>query len=391
MPEGAARQRAGDSDAATLAGQIQSSKSGAAAGAGRGEFRQPFAASTVRPGGLKVLSAFAIRGSYSESFTAPTLYELFGPTGAGFTSGQVIQRYDTAGNPLGISTSSVQFRQRNGSNTDLNPSKSDNFTVGVEWSPGGAMQGFSASLDYYSIDEKGIVDVLPASDVLQSVEQFGPNSPFAQYIRLGQSLTGELHFVDGAPITTPGQLTNRPSDEVWLSLLNINLAGIKQDGVDFKLGYTFDTASAGTFSAQLNGIYMLSYEVDNIPGVLPVEDLVGVYHDDYGLFPEWRAFLQLGWTYGAWSVGVNGTLMPGVDDVTSGVPPYGSVDSYNSWDLLAGYDFSQFGPNLKVSLGINNVTNEDPPFIDSESNQSRDINSYDPIGRFYYLTMSYKF
>ena len=52
-----AQRGVGDSVAATLAGQIQSSKSGAAAGAGRGEFRQPPAANSARVGLLKVLSA----------------------------------------------------------------------------------------------------------------------------------------------------------------------------------------------------------------------------------------------------------------------------------------------------------------------------------------------
>jgi iron complex outermembrane receptor protein len=44
----------------------------------------------------------AIRGSYSESFTAPTLYDLFGPVSVGFTSSINITRYNTSGTSLGV-------------------------------------------------------------------------------------------------------------------------------------------------------------------------------------------------------------------------------------------------------------------------------------------------
>jgi iron complex outermembrane recepter protein len=332
---------------------------------------------------------FAVRGSYSESFTAPTLYELFGPTGAGFTSSQQVPRFNADGSPRGVNTSSVQFRQSTRSSTDLDPSTADTFTIGVDWKPSGALEGFEASLDYYSIDEMEIVDTLPSNAVLSHIEQFGAASPFARYVRLGQSVAGELHFDDGAPITAPGQITNRPSDEVWLTLVNINLASIKQDGLDVKLGYAFETGSLGTFSTQVNANYVLSYDQDNVPGLLPVMDLSGKYHVDYGLFPEWSAFLQLGWAFGAWSANINGTFLPSVDDITTATT--GTVDSYNSWDLRLGYDFQNLGPRLKLSVGMNNVFNEDPPTVEGESNQNHDINTYDPIGRLYFADLSYKF
>ncbi|HEY8539288.1 MAG TPA: TonB-dependent receptor [Steroidobacteraceae bacterium] len=334
---------------------------------------------------------FAIRASYSESFTAPTLYELFGPTGAGFTSSQQIDRYDANGNPLGTRTPFVQFRLQSGANADLEPSTSDNISFGLSWAPKGALEGFRAELDYYSIKEKDIIDTLPSNDVIQHVEQFGPASPFAQFVRLGQSVAGELHFETGAPVTSPGQMSNRPSDEVWLTLLNINIAEIEQDGLDLKLSYAFDTGTIGEFSAQLNYNYLLSYDQNLVPGLLPVEDLSGVYHDDYGLFPDWSAYLQLGWRFKGFSAGINATFLPSIDDVTFGDPPF-KVDSYRAFDLRFGYDFDQIGaPGLRLGIGINNVTDEEPPYIESESNQNRDINTYDPIGRFYYAELSYRF
>jgi iron complex outermembrane receptor protein len=334
---------------------------------------------------------FAVRASYSESFTAPTLFELYGPTSAGFTNSQQVARYDSNGNPLGTNTAFVQFRQQTGANANLAPSKSDNFSMGLAWSPRGALEGLTASLDYYSIKEKDIIDTLPSSEVIQHVEQFGTASPFAQFVRLGRSVAGELRFEDGDPVTAPGQMTNRPSDEVWLTLLNINVAKIEQDGLDLKLGYTFDTNSAGTFTTQLNVNYLLSYEQDLVPGLLSPTDLSGAFDDDFGLFPEWGAYLQVGWQFGAFSASIAGTFLPSVDDYSSGAPYY-KVDSYQAFDLRLGYDFEKLlGQKLRLNIGVNNFTDEEPPYIESESNQNRDINTYDPIGRFYFAELSYRF
>jgi hypothetical protein len=133
----------------------------------------------------------------------------------------------------------------------------------------------------------------------------------------------------------------------------------------------------------------------------PPIDLVGVYHDDYGLFPEYRLFLNLGWTLGALSLNLNSTYIPSSDDATFGEPSGDpcrsggctSIDSYNTWDFRVGYDFTDFGilSGMKLAVGVNNFTDEEPPFIESEGNQSRDISSYDPVGTFYYVEASYKF
>jgi len=40
---------------------------------------------------------------------------------------------------------------------------------------------------------------------------------------------------------------------------------------------------------------------------------------------------------------------------------------------------------------VNNLFNKVPPLIRSEGNHSRDISTYDPIGRFIYGSVKYKF
>ncbi len=50
--------------------------------------------------------------------------------------------------------------------------------------------------------------------------------------------------------------------------------------------------------------------------------------------------------------------------------------------------------NLKLSLGVRNLFDKDPPMFIPTSNQFQagyDITMYDPRGRFVYVTASYKF
>jgi len=337
---------------------------------------------------------FAINGSYSESFTAPTLYELFGPIGSGFTSSLQLFRYDENGVPDGTREAPTQYRSQSGSNTELDPSESKNWSVGIDWKPEGAMQGFELSVDYWSIEEEDIVGTLPSSIVLQSVEALGTASPYASYVKFGVSAAGETYFGTGDPVTAPGQITSSIGQNVWLSNSNINLASIEQDGLDLRVAYAYETATMGTFSGSLTSTFLFNYDTLPVP-TEPVIELAGTYHDDYGLFPDYRAFLQFGWTMGAWTAGINGTYLPSGDDATGQEPPYVEFDSYMSWDVRVGYDFTDSGitglSGLKIAGGVNNVTDEEPVFIESEGNQSYDIANYDPIGQFYYVELSYKF
>jgi len=344
---------------------------------------------------------FAVRGGYSESFTAPTLFELFGPTNSGFTSSQNIRRYNTDGSPQIVNGTQVvatnrQYRSRSGSNEFLDPATSKNWTVGMEWKPEGALQGFELSLDWFNMEEEDLIDSVDSAIILQSVEELGAASPYASLVRLGETVSTETYFDNGAPITTPGQITNRASDSVWLSNSLINIAGIDQSGLDFKVGYTYETDTLGTFSGRLSGVWLNEYTYAGAPG-LPLEERAGTFGGATpGVYADWRAFLQLGWTMAGWSVGVNGQFIPEIDDYGFGYSEdmLGTVDSYMAWDVRVGYDFADmpgYASGLRLNAGINNVLDEDPPFIEGEGNQSHDISTYDPVGRFYYMELAYKF
>lgn len=336
---------------------------------------------------------FAVRATYSESFSAPSLYNLFGPVSAGFTPSINITRYDASGNSLGVTTGSRQYRSSSGSNAALVPSQSRNWTAGVVWSPKGALKGLEVSADWFNIDERDLVSSISSSLIVSNVEQLGTASPYASLVRLGQSLSGETYFGTGAAITTPGQMSNRPSDEVWITNKLVNIAGVWQSGADVKVSYKYDTKTWGMLSARLSGVYLDEYVIQSLPTDSPF-DYAGSYSGT-SVYARYRIYTQFGWNFKGWSAGLNNTYIPTLNDVAAGVTPDPEVAAYSTWDARLGYSFSgssnRWLKGMSIGAGVNNALDEDPPFIFSEGNQNHDINAYDPIGRFYYFDLTYKF
>jgi iron complex outermembrane receptor protein len=337
----------------------------------------------------------AFRGSYSESFVAPTLYDLYGPTSVGFTSSINITRYDANGNSLGVTTGNRQYRSQTGSNAKLDPSQSRNWTAGVVWSPK-AIKGFSLSADFFNIDERDLVSSIPTTDIINDVERKGPRSPYAGFVRLATSVAGEPHFTDGAPITAPGQMTSRPSDEVWITNSKLNVAGYWQDGMDLQMSYKYDSRDWGRFNAAVAGTFIRNYVVQTLPSSPAVGYQDGFFArgtESSGVFARYRLNSRLDWTRDNWSASIAHTYVPSIDDLTN--PTAFRVAKYQTFDLQVGHSFANWGhkwlKGLTTSVGVNNVFNKFPPLIPSEGNQSHDINAYDPIGRFVYVQAKYKF
>ncbi|MEY2880320.1 MAG: hypothetical protein RLZZ15_2700, partial [Verrucomicrobiota bacterium] len=111
------------------------------------------------------------------------------------------------------------------------------------------------------------------------------------------------------------------------------------------------------------------------------------------LFPRYRLNNRLDWSMGTWNAGVGHTYVPELTDLTN--TAYFKVASYHKFDFQIGHTFSasssRWLKGLTATVGVNNAFNKFPPLIPSEGNQSHDINSYDPIGRLFYVQARYKF
>jgi len=64
------------------------------------------------------------------------------------------------------------------------------------------------------------------------------------------------------------------------------------------------------------------------------------------------------------------------------------VESAVFHDIEAGYEF---GVGLSLRAAITNVTDEDPPFVENESNANTDATPYPLLGRTYFVELRYAF
>ena len=188
----------------------------------------------------------------------------------------------------------------------------------------------------------------------------------------------------------------RPSDEVWISNANVNVAGYWQDGLDLKADYRRDLQGWGRLHFATAGTFLRNYVVQTLPTSAPVGYQDGFFArgtSSSGVFARYRLNNRVDWTQKSWNIGVAHTYVPSLDDLTNPTPY--RVGRYHSFDLQVSYNFANTGlrmlKGLQTTIGVNNVFNQFPPLIPSEGNQSHDINAYDPIGRFVYVQAKYKF
>jgi iron complex outermembrane receptor protein len=331
----------------------------------------------------------AFRGTYSESFAAPTLFQLFGPGGIGSTSSLQLERFG------GGAAITGQANQRNTGNTALRPSESENFTLGVVWSPK-SLKGFSISLDYFNIKQTDLVSTYTAQVILQDVELRGAASPYAGYVRFGPA-DDLTQFDGGTPVTAPGQIGNRPIDTVYVTDPLVNIAYQKLSGLDLKVDYTWNTDSFGRFDLGLAAGYYDSYRVRQVPEN-PEQETAGWATAYNGTIPEFNTYFNAGWKRGPWGATFGWQHIPSVRDesgVAGDVTADEYVESFNSIDLAVSYTFdtrNKWLRGLGVRVGANNVFNEMPPQAKGTfANGNADIATYGAVGRLLFLEAVYRF
>jgi iron complex outermembrane receptor protein len=333
---------------------------------------------------------FALRGTYSESFAAPNLFQLFGPTGSGSTPSIALTRFG------GGSLITGQGNQQNPANPNLRPTTSDNFTLGFVWSPK-SLKGFSMSVDYFNIDQTDLVGLYGAQLILQDVELNGPASIFANRVRFGPA-DDFSQFTAGTPVTAPGQIGNRPLDNVYLRDPYENISSVRLSGLDLKFSYKWDLASLGLVNLDLAATYFDKYEYEPYPGGGFVET-AGYASTFNGTIPVWQTVLSGNWSRGPWGATFSWQHIPSVDDQNAYDETDTTTDTYvepfDSVDVGVSYTFgakSGWFDGLALRVGANNVFDNQPSVAKGTfSNGNADIATYGAVGRLIFVEARYKF
>ena len=334
-----------------------------------------------------------VRGTYSQVFRVPTVNDIaaspvntsvtFNDPCNGLTSAALAANPNLAKACQGV-VPDTGFVEPNGqitglitSNPNLKPEKGTVFTYGVVFEPH-QIQGLSFEVDIWHYKIENLITVLD------------PNYAIGQCVATGDDTFCNLvtRFTSGA---NSGQI---------LVFLNptFNLGELKTNGVDFGVKYTLPETSFGAFRVGVDVTRTNSYENIPAPGAVP-QEVAGTYDRQFGNYAKWRALATLGWSWHDFDALLTaryiGSLVlknPAASGVDANGNPYPDlkIPSYTYLDLSAGYSFPT---KTRVQAGLRNLTDKQPPILyqNNVTNANTDVQTYDTIGRQWFLSVSQKF
>jgi iron complex outermembrane receptor protein len=313
-----------------------------------------------------------LRASYGTGFRAPELRALFLPP-------QYTLTVNAFNDPIRCPVTNseqdcnAQFRSQGFANPLLQPEKSRQVNAGIVAEP---LKGLSASVDYYWVEVRSVIQLLPAEQIFANYARWAPTHvvrkpPDPQY----PTLPGEIDYV----------------------IENLTNAGTLQtSGIDVDLKWRAPPTPIGQFTFGLSGTYAISFQQS---GAYFGPIAVGIRGAD-GVLSRWRHYATLDWNHGPWGATLANTFQLGYrepdlltcEDPSTELNCTGTrrVGSYSVWDLQARYTGLK---NLTFALGLRNALDRPPPVSNQQNDAQVGIDpSYaDPRGRMYYGTIRYTF
>jgi iron complex outermembrane receptor protein len=320
------------------------------------------------------LASLMFRGSYNESFRAPSFNQLFNGITISPYSGKDLA--DPATCPGGKVDStrpgceSVNPETYSGGRADLGPETAKQGSLGVVFEP---TSFFSASADLWEIRKENTIDSFNLATMLANYEYFQ-----SSFLR---NPAGQLAAVDQRWINTGERITR---------------------GVEVSARFNGKFSTGSIWSVGLDGSRLLEKKSRATTDAPFGESEVGrfLFTGDLGL--KWKHSAYATYKYGNWSgmlqnifrSGYTDQVLPGVASGRVTPPDYSSkVDDYSIFNLSVNYTGFK---NLTLTAGIKNLMDEDPPFaVTYDSNtgagSSWEPRVADPRGRSFTLLANYKF
>ncbi len=338
-----------------------------------------------------IFDGLLARSTYGTVYRAPGISSLFSPPSDSFpsatdpcSSGTWGDATDAtkanciaAGVPNGGSNNTdSQQLAKVGGNPDLQPEEGDTFTVGIAYSPE-FVEGLGITVDYWAIEIDDVISSIAAKDSLNGC-----------YVGGVQELCNNVVRQNG--------------EIVYVKAQSVNLSRMTAKGIDTEVNYAFEALS-GDFNLNLSWTHFLErenqeYNSDTL--AFEMDDVNGRFSDDNTYASDKLNFTasymweDLTVSYAANYISGTeyddltywGTTPNDPDDPSKGNHQYG-VDSFLYHDISASYGFDW---GTKISVGITNLTDEEPPYIEPAF-ISTDESTYRLFGRSWFLRLSQKF
>lgn len=356
-------------------------------------------------------NSLTIRGTFSRSFTAPPLYQEYGPVNFRLAGPGIIPAA-FPGLPSGLSP------VEDGVNPGLQPAKATSYSLGVVFKPD-FVPRLRIDLDYSYVKETGLPGGIGFSNIFLDVNQNGAASAFAGNIAKGNfpGSPGATAFANPGDLRAYLAADPANYNNVYAIDRFTNLGGIKVSTLNGTIDYSLPTANHGTFAFNSIMAVFLSYKFQAIPSQAFYEYAGTATNGGTGVqgtLPKFRAYTSLNWSLHNLDVTIANTYISGVRDLGVGGITYetnaarspatafaGRVKPYTTFDARVGYtvrDHDGVPSGFSIAVGVNNIFDRMPPvssnvFTPSAAytDNTADVSTYSPIGRIGYVQASVKF
>ena len=346
----------------------------------------------------RVFDDLLIRGTWSESFRAPSVTDLYAGGGEGFpaaidpcntanynnlTTNQAQCNSHNVAAP-GVAQPNSQIRSLSGGNPQLQPEFGDTTSFGVVYSPSWA-EGLNVTLDWYKIELEDVIAFRSAQNILNSCYRNDQ----------GLDAASQALFCSFIVRDNTGSIID-------LRTSSFNIAQGDVEGYDLQVAYQMPETAWGKFYFQWDTTYQIKNELFGTVG-------------EYNGSPLWRvrSNLTTKWTKGDWDATWAVRYYSALDEDCDGgqyfeygITPqelcnHDIFDSNGNFlksenrigsrfyhDVQVGWKTPWNG---KVSVGARNLFGKEPPITRNSFAHSFD-GAYDlPGGGFFYLNYHQKF
>jgi iron complex outermembrane receptor protein len=337
----------------------------------REEFPQSGLGATVYKvaGKWDPLDWLAIRGSFGTNYQTPPNI-----TPGDISSG--LSLIQNAGNKyLRVETENL---------AGLEPETAEVMNLGVifNFDSGLPLDGaFRLTLDYFDFQIKDEIKTVSHNQVLNTVftdtnGDGAPNPGSNNFIDCSAALIGRISFINGVGAAGCTQGTTRGQDVTGIRSVRGNGPGASTSGIDVDASYSF-SALGGDITASFSGTNVLEYEVAafQLSGVTlsPEVDALGFanYSRDGDIVSEWRSNASLNYAVENHNLRYVYRFIQGVKDDRFLGTAFEEIDDFATHNLYYQYNLP-WVDELTLSLSVENITDEEPPFTQQQY-------SYDPF------------
>jgi outer membrane receptor protein involved in Fe transport len=310
-----------------------------------------------------------IRGTWAEGFRSPSLLELFEGQRTIF---QAVEDPCSGGGAglVGCEGVSVDYIQDSDANVlvvtegneNLEPETSDNLSLGFVFTPS-FWEGTSLTLDWYNIEVDNLItdiDDFGAEQILQLCANTGQSCNM-----ISRNSAGEILGVDTGPI---------------------NLNSVEVEGIDAVFRYETETDLGNwDFTLSLSKLNQYTESTTLPDGTLVTEDKRGTSARRES-YPEWRGSFLAKLAADNWSANYTLRYIGDTEESFGGETHHISSTVYHN--VSGSYNFSE---SLSLKVGVDNLTDKQPPASYTNLNINFDQNTYTAVGRFMYLQLVYDF